>query len=669
MVTLPSVPAKEEEDPAAVEVTETPNREDGTNPDPNADETVIDSDTNPTLVEDGKDGVAAKPSFFLREIPKEKDQHKWQLPEELATFVTKYTKEHCPDSDIQAWIENYPPPSNIQGAPVLDCTLRKALKDDGKSSVIDADDDFLQIQRKIQEVLGPLGVAWAQLEMCVSGQSKDPIDAVELADRLQKSVVLIAHVIQKVSWFRRVHVLSAIGKVKDVRELLKRENIQKIFEKNTSHELFSKEFHNEVQLENKSKPNIMDLFKPKKKKETSASASKAATSSPKFLPAGSKRPFSSNPFPRGGGSRYHDGYRSRNPFSSYNNSSSYQHQYGGRNDSRGNYSKIVMRQHASTSNMALESSTCTSINNGNFSDHGSNLPFGRKNSKILGKLGTPDKRQKCLEHCQGLGGSSDLNSCSKENSDRSEYESNRRESHGHGDRKHVDERRNQGGNSEARPVSEQRVCNSERGGTISSNNKPERIESVRPIPPFQNGGSEGCEKPVTERGLDVQIRSQGCVFFGSPQYSLSETGQVSLERNSLRVPLSGIRSRSGPKDFHKIDESSHFNSQEARGVPGDLFGRPINNGVVNRGVGPCTGHNNVSIPSFGVNHKSKKVGSGSFTGDGISRRASRQLKPHVRLTGSENPKLDFEMSRSSELPTDVPAEPLFPDRKAEGRGQ
>ena len=43
--------------------------------------------------------------------------------------------------------------------------MRRALKEEGKTPVIDADDDMLLIQRKIQDVLGPLGVAWAQMEL------------------------------------------------------------------------------------------------------------------------------------------------------------------------------------------------------------------------------------------------------------------------------------------------------------------------------------------------------------------------------------------------------------------------------------------------------------------------------------------------------------------------
>ena len=92
------------------------------------------------------------------------------------------------------------------------------------------------------------------------------IDAAGLVDQLQKSAVLLAHALQKVSWYRRVHVLGAIGKIKDAKEILKREKIQKIFVESKTTDLFSKEFTEEIKIEKKS-TNIVEILKPKKPKE------------------------------------------------------------------------------------------------------------------------------------------------------------------------------------------------------------------------------------------------------------------------------------------------------------------------------------------------------------------------------------------------------------------
>ena len=64
---------------------------------------------------------------------------------------------------------------------------------------------------------------------------------------------------------------------------------------------------------------------------------------------------------------------------------------------------VTSRQHASTSNMALLSVTCSSDDKRCLSSYGSHFPTGRKNSKILGQLETFNKRQGSTEHSERLG--------------------------------------------------------------------------------------------------------------------------------------------------------------------------------------------------------------------------------------------------------------------------
>ena len=133
---------------------------------------------------------------------------------------------------------------------------------------VDHDNDLTLIQKKIQDVMGPLGAAWGSLELYRSGKSTN-LEGNALTDQLQKSIILLGHAMQKVSWFRRLHVLSAVGKVKDVKETLKLEKNQKIFEENISGELFSQAFDDEAKQQKGAKSNIIELFKTEKKKESS----------------------------------------------------------------------------------------------------------------------------------------------------------------------------------------------------------------------------------------------------------------------------------------------------------------------------------------------------------------------------------------------------------------
>ena len=153
-------------------VDETPIREDV--------EAEVEPEVDPPAVAQGADNgtVAAEQAnvngelclqFDLEDIPVEKDKYKWELPTELAAYFSKYTRKHYADSDLAAWIEQYPTPSNVDCVLGLDNTMRRALKEEGKNSAIDADDDMLQIQRRIQDVLGPLGVNWAEMQLYMGG--------------------------------------------------------------------------------------------------------------------------------------------------------------------------------------------------------------------------------------------------------------------------------------------------------------------------------------------------------------------------------------------------------------------------------------------------------------------------------------------------------------------
>lgn len=323
-----------------------------TTPDP--EEEVVE-----TIVNDGetKAKEEKQAEFTLQGVPREKDLTAWELPKFMADYIEKYAREHVPDSDMLAWLEDYPPPSNINIVPELDAVIKRQLREDEKSPAVEADEDLRQVQRKIQDIVGPLGVAWAQLHQYMNKQIPD-LDGTAMLDQLQKAATLVAHAAQKVSWYRRLHLLGAVGKIKDVREILRRESTQDIFNKNTSGELFSKEFRDAVKTERSDKDNVIDLFKPAKKKKGTEKKTTSSNNNNnnKFTPAGTKRPFPGNPFQSGGGSSRHnnnnggrDGYRSRNP---YNNN----HQYGNSNYYRGSRGKCktisLSRQHALNSNMA-----------------------------------------------------------------------------------------------------------------------------------------------------------------------------------------------------------------------------------------------------------------------------------------------------------------------------
>ena len=119
---------------ATVNNTEAPNRVDGAagvtvqQGNPPADDNVheVNHPEDPEnvladpILEDGDDEPPVKKSRFNLEeehVPREEDEGKWTLPEELAEFFAGYTKKHYTDKDMKNFMSLYPAPSNLHCVP------------------------------------------------------------------------------------------------------------------------------------------------------------------------------------------------------------------------------------------------------------------------------------------------------------------------------------------------------------------------------------------------------------------------------------------------------------------------------------------------------------------------------------------------------------------------
>ena len=255
-----------------------------------------------------------KKKLLLEHIVTEEEEMSWELDPQLSEFFQRYCKTHIPESDIKEKMKDYPLPTNVDFVPKLDQYMIDTLKDEKHGLAVDQDADLKTIQQFIQGVMGPFGVAWYTVEMARIGTME--LDLETLGDQMQKAAILLGHAMQKVSWFRRVNVLSRLSKNSDATRLLKQDEVKKIFMSNDTNDLFGKEFDKHLEVENTSRKNILAALKPKqqaKKKPAAASAGK-----PSFQPG---KPFSGFPSSQGGG--YPSGYnrqpqrkdRNYNPFS------------------------------------------------------------------------------------------------------------------------------------------------------------------------------------------------------------------------------------------------------------------------------------------------------------------------------------------------------------------
>ena len=143
-----------------------------------------------------------KSRFNLEEkhVPREEDEGKWALPEELAEFFAGYTKKQYTDKYMKKFMSLYPAPSNLNCLPRLDESAKKLLKDKNLHQASELDDEFATIQDKIQDVMGPLGAAWGVMKLCKAKELALTEKYVEdLVDQLQKAVIMVGNSMQKVS--------------------------------------------------------------------------------------------------------------------------------------------------------------------------------------------------------------------------------------------------------------------------------------------------------------------------------------------------------------------------------------------------------------------------------------------------------------------------------------
>ena len=609
---------------------------------------------NPLETETTGETVVKKSRFGLEDqhVPREEDQDKWVLPEELAVFFAENTRRHVPDRDMKKFMQQYPTPSNVNCVPHLDDSARKSLKDKNLNAASDLDEDFVMIQEKIQDVMGPLGAAWGTLKLVEAGDIESTqLNAADLIDQLQKAVILVGHAMHKVSWHRRVSVLSALGKVNgakitDVRSLLKQEKIQEIFLNNSSGDLFSAKFDEVTKTEKTSRSNFGSLFQKKESKKE-PKPSKGANNNGGFRP-GDKRPFSASPLQKGGGFRQDSSSNSSGNFFRRGGGNQY-HRNSSSNMFRGGYNKGKLNsetfcKHAPTSNMALVSTTCASDDKGYFSYHGGYFSIGGKNSKVLGQLETSNDGQEYSEYSQGLGGAIIGPTYSNPFASGYKNEQSRGEGHGPGSREHACKRSHQGGHSEAGPVSKQRFCNSEKGrGGVSAYHQSERSESICSLPPFQDGGVKGRKEPSKGRRLDVQNGPERRLLFSPSESPLKETGSVSMERNVIRIPKSSFWSGARPKDLHKTHEGSHFLSEKTGSVPGHLPGRPAHNGAIKGKTKDGAGYNYVPVSSPWTYDKSQKVLFRPNSENRVFGGDSGQRSAHLLSAREEDQKVDFKV--------------------------
>ena len=608
--------------------------------------------------------ICAEDAFVVKQLCREEDEGKWTLHDSLAAHFVHHTKTHITDVDMKRNMKPYSLPTNVDCVPSMDNTFRTLLKKEKATTAIDTDGDWETVQRKILDVMGPLGKVWVDCKRYERGEYDD-IDMTEQCDRLDMAVLSLAHAIQKVTWFRRIHSLSALGTHKNAKETLKEDKVRKIFEEDTSNSLFPKEFDEHLKADKGSRTNLLTHFKPAdEKKKTPSSTSK--TNGGKERRVLKRAPFSSRPSNSGGGG--YDGGRFNDRNNNNNNGYTTYGKYKGQSSGRGGFQgkqadNSKTGQHAFISRLVARPKTCSSISNSPIPNKGGDSSAGWKNCQVLSQLEADNQRPSNSRYCERMGDSINGFTKSNKTSPLCKDELCGGTGNGSGDRKHADQGGHQGGYSQGNPILEQCVRHPQRGGPISSHHKPEGVKQLCPLPSLQDGGVEGCKIPSKKRGLDVQNRSEGCLLLSPTEHTIPEVRPFQLERETVRVSLPSLRLRPSPKDIYKINESSRGSLETPGDTSCDLPRRHVDNRIFPRGGDKGKGHHHVPLLSPGTNSKHQKISPHPITDVGVPRSDSGQ-RDHVLLSlRKEGSEIDFKVSGGTQQPCNDTKKSLFVNRK------
>ena len=461
--------------------------------------------------------------FEIEEITNE-----WELPDELAAYAKKYMNCFLTEKQIEEAIgKEFPVPSNVSIEKELDSYLRSILNERKQKQCLSMDKAFQEIQKKIGLVYGPLTTLWNYFEnernftksVEDSDENVDELESTldsqnELCNVIEMSITLLGQAFNTSSYYRRRNILSAIvHDRKQVKEILK-DNV-KVFQESEDGNLFGKQFDEKVLKEMK------QLKKSKEYLGLLATDDKGQSS----RSSGSSRPFRGDlrsSF-NGQGSRGYSRGTFRRPFVRRGGKSSFTFT-----------SLLTSCRNSANQELSKSPSTCKMPFSGRYSKKPA---IGRTNSLFSPKLGGFNKRSGYSKHNQGVQDSIYIPSTTKGTSKSSKTRYRGEEVGGPRNRNDAIQRSNKKGFSREKSVFKQSIFSGQKRRRQQASYKSEESKRVCRESPFQNGRFISSERALITQRLDVQGRSEGCLFFNSYPSEFSEISTFRMARFSLSVPL------------------------------------------------------------------------------------------------------------------------------------
>ena len=564
----------------------------------------------------------------------EKSQHEWELNEEQRSYIQRFINVHYTDAELKEITVNKPPPKNVTFAKKTDTFVMNKYGDN--QALISKDQSFSSIQKRIGDVMGPLGKAWQMFVAIGKGEEDADVDLNVILENIEQAVIMLGQSINYISHQRRMITFNCYG-------YKKTEHIQNLLKNHLSHIendpefLFGEEFSR----------HLTENSKSDKKTDAALSKNKEANNN-KGKGKSKKKPTERTPFPDGPRSS-HTTDRGRTVHFQTDSRSRYPTPSTSRNTGgypRGKRSNVSSNEH-SISSRHLNTTDLSGLDKFKFgpspptsekliSPQNREVSSRSKGKTLCSKLDQGIKRPKHSKTGPRLENSIAKKALPKKRTKTSPLLKRRTGSDRSGGKRDAKKRCHKTSTTLQKSVCKQSLSNNQKGRDIPPCNKSKKVEFFNRICKIQNGRSKGGERSVGAQRSYDKNRSQRCVFFHTPQPGISKTSEIQVEGHPISVCSNVFRNLPSSSNIYKGNESANFDSEKTKHTISDLFGRPdhfcSNSSQDKNGQR----HHDLSPPTLGISTKSQKVLSEPLHEDGIYWGGDRLNIPNISTDKIKN---------------------------------
>ena len=379
---------------------------DSAGPSNEGDQTILISRKRP--IEEEADFVPPLKRFT---VVSSDDQHKWNLPQDMAEYANEHMQTFIPEKDVSESIMlPNPVPSNIDTPQKVDDFLVSLMT----KNEIAQDASFEKIQQKITNIFGPLSKVWHIFDTCKNSDDTSELsfeDLMELSSNVEKTILLVGQAFQATAYHRRFNALNSV--MKDQRKVKETLREKSDLLKSEHKFLFGEKFQHHIAETAKAKQKSEELFKairpPTKSTKPFRPGPPAKTSS-----AGgqSKVVFSrrqNNGYYRGSGSSGQSSSSHYQRSNYYNQGKSSQSE-----SSRGTFSRPTSESPGANSILQCSSRSKGIV----FRRNSCGTAIGRKDQILQSKLGKINPGSKYSLNCEWISHPIHKGTCSDESSSR-----------------------------------------------------------------------------------------------------------------------------------------------------------------------------------------------------------------------------------------------------------